>query len=276
MKMKASASIGPIGIAVFLSLILAASAVDAATVKVDPASQTVAAGDAFYMNVTVEDVVDLAADQAVLNFDPDVMQATGIIEGDFLKTVGSTLGVGKWDNTAGTATFSYSFIDPLDKVSGNGILGTIEFNTYPDAPAGTYDLSLTNVVLINVSDAEISTGTSNGAVTILSPTTATPTQTRTSTRDGGGSGIVIFDATGEGTTDMNITDTISSTPVTTTPTTATTPDTTTNVSVNAATDTPAPTSASTPSSVPGLCGIDVIAAGGILTILFAIRKRKWK
>lgn len=257
-----------------LVLVMMASA-GATEVKADPALQTVAAGDAFYMNVTVEDVVDLAADQAVLNFDPDVMQATGIIEGDFLKTVGSTLGVGKWDNTAGTATFSYSFIDSLDKVSGNGILGTIEFNTYPDAPAGTYDLSLTNVVLINVSDAEISTGTSNGAVTILSPTTATPTQTRTSTRDGGGSGIVIFDATGEGTADVNIPDTISSTPATTTPTT-TTPGTITNVSVNATTDTPAPTSASTPSSVPGLCGIDVIAASGILTILFAIRKRKWK
>ena len=277
--MEASTSMAcPIGIVVFLSLIFAVSAVDAATVKVDPASQTVAAGDAFYMNVTVEDVEGMKGDGAVLNFDPDVMYVTGITEGDFLKTGGNTIGVGRWDDTAGTATFAYSLgASTWTTVSGSGALATIEFSTYPDAPAGTCDLILTDVEIRNASNVLIPTRVSNDRVTILSPlTTATPTATRTSTTGSSGSGVIIFDATGEGTTDMNITDTISSTPATTTPTTATTPDTTTNVSVNATTDTPAPTPASTPSSVPGLSGTDMIAAGGIFTILFAIRKRKWK
>jgi hypothetical protein len=273
--MKASVYIaGPIGIVVFISLIFAVSAVDAATVKVDPASQTVAAGDAFHVTVTVEDVTNMKADQAVLNFDPSVMHVTGVAEGDFLKTGGSTIGLGTWDNTAGTATFGYSLTgDPgtWTPVGGGGTLATIEFEIYPDAPAGIYDLRLTDVVLIDAKHDEISTGISNDVVTILSPTTATPTQTRTSTHDGGGNGVVVFDATEESTTDMNITDTISPTPV------ATTPDTVTNISANATTDTPiVQTPASTPSSVPGLSGIDAIAAIGLLAILFAIKKRKWK
>jgi hypothetical protein len=152
-----------------LVLVMIASA-GATEVRVDPASQTIAAGDPFHVDIIIEDVADLVADQAILNFDPDVMHATGIIEGDFLKTVGSTLGVGEWDNTEGTATFSYSFSNLLDKVSGSGTLATIEFNTYPDAPSGTYDLSLTDVMLINISDAEISTDTSDGTVTILNET----------------------------------------------------------------------------------------------------------
>ncbi|MEA1944995.1 MAG: cohesin domain-containing protein, partial [Euryarchaeota archaeon] len=246
---------------VFLSLIFAVSAIDAATVKVDPASQTVAAGDVFYVNVTVKDVVGMKGDAAILNFDPGVMQVTGIVEGDFLKAGGSTLPVSTWDNTAGTATFGYTLWGTFSTVSGSGTLATIMFDTYPDAPAGTYDLSLTDVELRDASNDEISIDISNGMVTILSPT-----RTRTSTSGSSGSGIVISDTTGEGTADTNITDVINPIPATTTP------DIITDVSANATADTPTPT----PSSVPGLSGIDVIAAIGILTILSAIRKRKPK
>ena len=254
-------------------LVMVASA-GATEIKVAPASQTVAAGDAFHVAVTVEDVEDMKADQAVLNFNPGVMHVTGVAEGDFLKTGGSTIGLGMWDNTAGTATFGYSLgSGTWTPVGGGGTLATIEFEIHPDASAGIYDLSLTDVVLIDAKNDKISTGLSNDVVTILSPTTATATatQTRTSTHDGGGKGVVVFDATEESTTDMNITDTISPTPV------ATTPDTVTNISVNATTDTPiVQTPASTPSSVPGLSGIDAIAAICLLAILFAIKKRKWK
>jgi len=168
--MKASASIaGPIGVAVFLSLIFAVSAVDAASVEVDPSSQTVSGGDAFHVNVIVDDVVDMRADQAVLNFDPDVMQVTGVVEGDFLKTGGNTIGLGMWDNTAGTATFGYSLYGSWTAVSGGGTLATIEFETYPDAPPGTYDLNLTDVELVNASNDTIPTGVFNGTVTITPP-----------------------------------------------------------------------------------------------------------
>ena len=262
-----------------LVLVIVASA-GATEVRVDPASQTVTAGDAFYMNITVEDVVNIKGNAAGLNFDPGVMQVTGITEGNFLKTGGSTIGVGNWDNIAGTAAFGYSLgTGTWTAVSGSGTFATIEFDIYPDAPAGVYDLSLTNVEIRDTNNELIQADISNDSVTVLSPpttATATPTATRTSTSDVSEKGVVVFGGTEEGVADTHVTDVIDSTPATTTPTTATTPDTTTNVSANATTDTPAPTPASTPSSVPGLSGTDMIAAGGILTILFAIRKRKWK
>ena len=149
-----------------LVLVMMASA-GATEVKVDPAVQTVAAGDAFCVNVIVEDVANMRADQAVLNFDPGVMQVTGVNKGDFLKTGGSTIGLGTWDNTAGTATFGYSLTGTWTPVGGSGTLATIEFETYPDALAGIYDLSLKDVVLINASNGEILTGVFNGAVMIL-------------------------------------------------------------------------------------------------------------
>ena len=259
-----------------LVLVIVASA-GATEVRVDPASQTVTAGDAFYMNITVEDVVNIKGNAAGLNFDPDVMQVTGITEGDFLKTGGSTIGVGNWDNTAGTAAFAYSLgTGTWTTVSGSGTLATIEFDIYPDAPEGVYDLSLTNVEIRDTNNELIQADISNDSVTVLSPpttATATPTATRTSTSDVSEKGVVVFGGTEEGVADTHVTDVIDSTPATTTPTTATTPDTTTNVSVNKTTDTPP---ASTPSSVPGLSGMDVIAASGMLAILFAVRKRKRK
>ena len=159
-----------------LVLLVMASA-GATEVKVDPESQTVAAGDAFQVNITVEAVANMRADQAILNFDPDVMQVTSVTEGDFLESAGgSAIGTKDYDNTAGKAWVGYSLQDRLKHVSGSGILATIEFETYPDAPGGTYDLSLTGVVLIDANDPpmEISTGVTNGTITIPKPIVAVP------------------------------------------------------------------------------------------------------
>jgi hypothetical protein len=258
-----------------LVLVMVASA-GATEVRVSPASQTVTAGDPFHVDVVVVDVDDLKGNAATLNFDPGAMQVTGITEGDFLKTGGSTIGIGNWDNTAGTAAFGYSLgTGTWTTVSGSGTLATIEFDIYPDALGGTYDLTLNNVEIGDANNELLPRDVVDGTVTILSPpTTATPTATRTSTPDVSEKGVVVFGGTEEGVADTHVTDVIDSTPATTTPTTTTTPDTTTNVSVNATTDTPPSTS--TPASVPGLNGTDMIAVSGMLAILFAIRKRKRK
>jgi hypothetical protein len=158
-----------------LVLLVMASA-GATEVKVDLASQTVAAGDAFHVNITVEDVANMRADQAVLNFNPGVMYVTDVIEGDFLKTGGNTLDASGWDNTAGTATLSYALTGTWTPVGGGGTLATIEFETYPDAPGGTHDLSLTDVVLIDANDPpeEILTGVTSGTITIPKPIVPVP------------------------------------------------------------------------------------------------------
>jgi hypothetical protein len=157
-----------------LVLLVMASA-GATEVKVDPASQTVAAGDAFQVNITVENVVDMKADQAVLNFDPSVMQVTSVTEGDFLEsTGGSAIGTKDYDNTAGRAWVGYSLYGTFTPVSGSGILATIEFEIDPNAPGGTHDLSLTGVELINASNGDISTGVTNGTITIPKPIVPVP------------------------------------------------------------------------------------------------------
>ena len=149
-----------------LVLMIVASA-GATEVRVDPASQTILAGNNFQVDVVVEDVVNMKGDAAVLNFDPGAMQVTGIIEGDFLKTGGSTTGIGIWDNTAGTAVFGYTLgTGTWTTVSGSGTLATIQFSTYPGAPADTYDLNLTDVELRNASNELIPTDVVDGEVII--------------------------------------------------------------------------------------------------------------
>ena len=178
MKLKTSMRVIVIGL-VFLSLsmIFAVSAVNATdvVVKVEPASQTVTPGDSFSVDVRVEGVTYMAMADMDLNFDPGAMQATGIIEGDFLKSAGSTLAITDLDNTAGTATFSYALTS--GGVSGSGILATINFNTEP-AVEGVYELDLTNVLLLKGDGNEITVDEIiKGTVTIGPESTPTPTPT---------------------------------------------------------------------------------------------------
>ena len=158
-------------LALAVMLVLAAGSVWAqdTKVKVVPATQNVLPGAAFQVDVRVEDVINMKADQAVVNFDASAMQATGITEGAFLKSGGSTLGVPGWDNTGGRAWFGYTLYGTCTPVSGDGILATISFTADP-AAAGTFALTLTDVVLIDGDNVEIPCTSEDGTVTISRPT----------------------------------------------------------------------------------------------------------
>ena len=172
MKTKIKASVILIGIAVFLVLIAAVSTVDATAVKVVPANQTVHAGENFSVNITIENVTNMKSDQARLYFEPNVMNATEIIEGNFLKTGGATLPVEIINNTEGTAGFAYTLLSGGSPVTGSGVLVTIKFNTSEEA-GGTYDLYLTDVV-INTTAGKVTVDVYNGTVKILTPPSPTP------------------------------------------------------------------------------------------------------
>ena len=156
-------------LALLFCVILSASTVGATTVKVDPATQDVTPGDAFSVNVSVEDVTYMGADQATLNFDQGVMSVTGVTEGDFLKTGGGTVGAGMEiiDNVTGKVTFFYSLTGgPGIGVNGSGTLATIYFDTDSAAAPGVYNLDLTDVMLADgdgneMPEREISNGTIN-------------------------------------------------------------------------------------------------------------------
>ena len=171
-RMKTKIKVSITGIAVFLVLIAAVSAVDATAVKVVPANQTVHAGENFSVNITIENVTNMKSNQAVLNFDPTAMNATDIIEGDFLKTGGATLPVEIINNTEGTAGFAYTLLSGGSPVTGSGVLVTIKFNTSREID-DSFNLILTDVKIKNTT-AEVPVHVYNGTVKILTPPSPTP------------------------------------------------------------------------------------------------------
>ena len=134
-------------------------------VKVEPASQTVSPGQNFSVNVTVENVTNMNADGATLHFNATAMQATDIIEGEFLKTGGPTFPIEEINNTAGTATFAYS-LGAGSSVNGFGVLATIEF-TANASVEGMFNLNLTGVVLADGDGGGIDVELFNGTVNLI-------------------------------------------------------------------------------------------------------------
>jgi hypothetical protein len=132
----------------------------AAVVKAYPTTQNVTAGDSFSIDVRVESVTNMSAAQTCLNFEPGAIQATGIVEGDFLNSVaggGGTLPIELMDNATGTVTFAYTLKKEGFCASGSGVLATINFSTNP-AAEGVFNLVLTDVMLLNAEGDEITVG----------------------------------------------------------------------------------------------------------------------
>ena len=152
----------------------------ATIVKVEPATQEVSAGEGFSVDVTIEDVTDMAANGAILHFDPTAMQAANITAG-----VIDSFPVEIIDNEAGTVTFAYAL--QTGSYTGSGPLATIDFTA--DASAeGTFDLNLTDVEILRPDVSLIQTGVSNGTVTITGDGEPTPTPTPTPLTGGNGGG----------------------------------------------------------------------------------------
>lgn len=133
--------------AILIALALSATSAEATTVKVDPGTKDVVAGDPFSINVSIDNVTDMTGDGAWVNFDPTVMQAQQITAG-----VISDIAIEKIDNTSGLVTFGYALFS--GNFSGSGVLATIDFDTDPSAPSGIYPLTLTNVQITNSSGNE--------------------------------------------------------------------------------------------------------------------------
>jgi len=147
-------------------MIFAVSGVDATVVvKVVPASQTVRGGENFSVNVTIEDVTNMDAAQARLFFDTSAMNATGGIEGEFLKTGGSTFGSPIINNTEGFAGFVYMLLPGGTPVTGSGVvLATMNFNTSDDVE-GAFNLNFADV-MIGTSAGYVPVDTYNGTISI--------------------------------------------------------------------------------------------------------------
>jgi multiple sugar transport system substrate-binding protein len=108
-------------------------------------------GEIFTVNITVVNVTDLYTWQAGMTFNPSVLKALSIAEGEFLKRAGVTTlwTPGSIDNTNGIIHYSAcSITGSTPGVNGSGQLMSITFKVKNN---GNSALNLTDVLLLNSS-----------------------------------------------------------------------------------------------------------------------------
>jgi len=84
-------------------------------------------GESFAIDIKVTDVNGLYGWQTILHYNPNVLKATGIDEGSFLKTQGETLFNFTLNQTSGEVTAFGTLIGNVSGVSGTGVLLTTTF-----------------------------------------------------------------------------------------------------------------------------------------------------
>jgi hypothetical protein len=147
-----------------LLLLACAAPVSATSISVSPLSSTHTVGDNFTIDIAVSDFADLYAYQFDVQFDPAVLSAVTIDDGDFL-TSGGDLDFfipGTIDNIAGTITFTANTIlgppsSPTLPTPG-GTIAKINFNAL--AASGGSSIGLLNVLLYNQVDLDPISSTS--------------------------------------------------------------------------------------------------------------------
>jgi general secretion pathway protein D len=137
----------------------------AATISIEPPNLAVNIGDSFTLHVIAADIVDLYAFQVDLVFDPVVLFGSSNVEGEFLLTAGSTFFFeGTIDNTAGTVSaIASTLVGPVSGASGFGKLAAIQFIALG---SGASSVTLSGVVLLDSSLANIPFATDGGTVTV--------------------------------------------------------------------------------------------------------------
>ena len=118
---------------------------------------SVRVGDTFTLRIDAEKVTDLAGWQFDLTFDPDVLEAVGVSEGDFLKKGGGTTFFqrGAIDNAGGKITGLSSALISKSSATGTGTLLAVTFSAKAD---GNSQLALHNFQLGSNTGAVIPAG----------------------------------------------------------------------------------------------------------------------
>jgi hypothetical protein len=156
-----------------------AALADAATaVTVDPASQNVGTGATFTVGIHVAPDTAIAGMQFSLSFDPSLLTANGVTEGNLLNQGGAStfFMAGTINNAAGTITGVAGAITvPGASVSSPGTFATISFTA--KTAAGTSPLTLSNVIVADINAVPVAITVTGGQVVIggAPPTTYTIT-----------------------------------------------------------------------------------------------------
>jgi len=107
----------------------------------------------FTVNVRIRDVVDLYAWQFNMTFDPNLMQCVSVMEGEFLRNVGSTTGlILSVNNTNGWIKAACSLVGAVSGASGGCVLAYVTFHC---ASVGGSALDLHDTKLLNSSRVSV-------------------------------------------------------------------------------------------------------------------------
>ena len=158
----------------FLSSIQSVRAAGPTPVSVTPASQTVNASKTFVVTIACSPQQPVKAFELKLSYNPSLVRATSVSEGDFFAGYTTFFNAGTIDNTAGRIINIYDLIVGPGNVTGAGSLVTINFTAR--STSGTSALTLYDVRLTNES-AYLSSSVVSGGVTVTggsSPPPVTP------------------------------------------------------------------------------------------------------
>jgi hypothetical protein len=97
-------------------------------VYVDPQTSYGTVGQNFVIKISISDVSDLYGWEIKLQWNPILLDAATITEGQFLKSHGNTYFTYKINNTAGYVIIDCTLLGLRPGVSGSGILATVEFH----------------------------------------------------------------------------------------------------------------------------------------------------
>lgn len=148
----------------FLFTVVPAFAEDSTTVGISPAATTVNPGQTFTVDIAVTPAVAIAGVQFNLNFDPNIVEALAVTEGNLLKQGGNstyfqagTITPGKITGVAGAITTTGG------EVAGAGVFATVTFKAKNN---GNTDLILDQVIAGNKAAQTVSVSITNGTVTV--------------------------------------------------------------------------------------------------------------
>ena len=133
-------------------------------------AKRVRVGDTFTLNFNAEDVTNLAGWQFDITFNPDILEAVDVIEGDFLKVGGTNtfFQKGNIDNTTGKIS-GFNGARFGSGITGTGTLLSVKFSA---KAFGESKLTLSNVQLGAASGQVIPSGTLEITIIVESKSTS--------------------------------------------------------------------------------------------------------
>jgi len=111
------------------------------TVSIDPLNQSVSAGDNFTVNVSCVPGQPIKAFEFRLSFNPSLLQANSVTEGDIFDGHTTFFNLGIIDNNAGTINDVYSLIVGPGNVQDSGTFVTISFTAKENSGTSSLDIA---------------------------------------------------------------------------------------------------------------------------------------